>query len=165
MSIRFTLSGGDFKFDAEGAKAELNQYLNDFVKRGGIKWLGATVLAIIPTWSKASRATFQKLARELGTSIPYGPQLSRKDREPLGLSTGSGSGFFPSTTGQPYFIYSSTLRYLEYNEYNRAVAGLPPKPFSNFVTRTPYRFQDKGAAAWAAHLTTFKLPDLTKYLG
>ena len=162
--MKLTFSGRSFKFNKGKAKAELNAYLNNFVKRGGVKWLGATVLAVIPTWSKASRATFQTLAKDLGTSIPYGPLVSLKDREALGRSSSAGSGFFPSSKGQPYFIYSSTLHYLEYNEYNRAVAGLPPQPFSNFVRNTPYRFQDRGAIVWEIHLKTLRIPNPLKYL-
>jgi len=150
-------------FNASSAKKELTTYIQDFVKSGGRKWLDATVRKIIPTWSKASRATFQKLARDLGTSIPYGPLRSQTDRESLGLANSAGSGFFVTSAGT-HFVYTTQLRYLIYNEYNAAVAGPPPQPWSNNVRFTPYHFQDAGDKSWEAHAKTIKIPDPTKWM-
>lgn len=163
MGFRLLKRKGDLKFDVKSAVSELESYVQQFVKDGGIKWLDATVLAIIPTWSGASRATFEKLARDLGTSIPIGPIRSKKDRQSLGRSTSQGSGFF-SETGKHYFVYTTQLRYLIYNEFNLATKGPPPQPFSNNVRFTPYRFQDAGDKAWAKHVTTFKFPSVWKHL-
>lgn len=160
----FLISGrGKLEFNKRAAEKELNAYLREFVRQGGVKWLGATVLTVIPTWSKASRATFQKLAKDLGTSIPYGPQRSRKDREALGLANSNGSGFF-NKGNEHYFIYTTQLRYLIYNEFNRATKGPPPQPFSDHVRFTPYRFQDKGDASWELHVKTIKIPSVWKHL-
>jgi len=150
--------------DIGGYKRHLSDYMEDWLKQAGREWLQATVLAIIPTWSKASRATFQKLARELGTGIPYGPQLSRKDRESLGLSTGSGSGLeLDPENSRWHFKYHSTLRYLAYNEYNRAVKGTN-NVFYGLRTPTPYHFQEKGVAAFE-HFTRYtELPNPFKFI-
>lgn len=155
---------GKLKYNTHRAVAEFNAYVKEFVRQGGIKWLDATVIKIIPTWSKASRATFQKLARDLGTSVPYGAQRSRKDREQLGLNSSKGSGFFSDAQGRHYFVYTTQLRYLIYNEFNRATKGPPPQPFSDNVRFTPYRFQDAGDAAWRKHAKTFRPPKTWKYL-
>lgn len=163
MGFRLTNKKGKLKYNTRAAIIDLEEYLDSFVRAGGIKWLDATVLAIIPTWSKASRATFQKLANDLGTSIPYGTQRSKRDREALGLRNSKGSGL-TSDKGQHYFVYTTQLRYLIYNEFNRATAGPPPQPFSNNVRFTPYRFQDAGDQAWLKHMTTFKPPEVWNHL-
>jgi hypothetical protein len=155
---------GKLQYNTSAAVTELNQYVKEFVRIGGIKWLDATVIAIIPTWSGASRATFEKLANDLGTSIPYGPQRSKKDRRPLGRSESAGSGFFTDAQGRHYFIYRTQLRYLIYNEFNRATKGPPPQPFSDNVRFTPYHFQDKGDKAWLAYAKKFKPPKTWKHL-
>lgn len=155
---------GKLQYNTQHAVTALNQYVKEFVKQGGIKWLDATVLKIIPTWSGASRATFEKLAQDLGTSIPYGPQRSRKDRRPLGRATSAGSGFFSNAQGQHYFVYTTQLRYLIYNEFNKATAGPPPQPFSDAVRFTPYHFQDAGDKAWRIYEKKFKPPPVWKFL-
>lgn len=163
--LRLTVRGkGKLNYNLHAAVSELNKYTKEFVRIGGIKWLDATVIAIIPTWSKASRATFQKLAKELGTSVPYGPLRSRKDREDLGLSNSDGSGFFSSDSGEHYFIYTTQLRYLIYNEFNKATKGTPPQPFSDNVRNTPYHFQDAGDKAWKAYVKEFRPPKVWKHL-
>lgn len=162
---KFTVKGrGKLRYNRDAAVTELNQYVKEFVRIGGIKWLDATVIAIIPTWSKASRATFQKLAQDLGTSIPYGPLRSKKDREDLGLRNSDGSGFFTNAFGEHYFVYTTQLRYLIYNEFNRAMKGTPPQPFSDNVRNTPYKFQDAGDKAWQAYVKTIKIPKVWKHI-
>jgi len=164
MRFKIISRKGKLKYDTSGAITELNQYIKEFVRIGGIKWLDATVIAIIPTWSKASRATFQKLASDLGTSIPYGPQRSKKDRESLGRSNSAGSGFFTDAFGRHFFIYTTQLRYLIYNEFNRATKGTPPQPFSDNVQNTPYHFQDAGDRMWNAYAKKLRLPKVWKHL-
>lgn len=148
-------------------KRALDQYLTVMLKNGGKKWLNATVRTSthIPTWSGASRATFQKLAQELGTSVPIGPIRAKKDRTALGRANAQGSGVFINTSkGLWQFAYQTQLRYLIYNEYNLAVAGPPPRPFSNNVRYTPYGFQEKGARAWFEFTKNLSLPSPFKYL-
>lgn len=164
MGFRLLFKKGKLVYDEKKAIADLNQYTKDFVIAGGIKWLDATVKAIIPTWSKASRATFQKLAKDLGTSIPYGPLRSAKDRENLGLQNSQGSGLTSNDKGEHYFIYTTQLRYLIYNEFNKATAGSPPQPFSNSVRFTPYRFQDQGNVTWLDHAKAYNPPNTWSYL-
>lgn len=158
--MKFKVNGyGKLRFNKTGAIRELDEYVAKFVKEGGVRWLGATVEAVpIPTWSGASRATFEKLARDLGTSVPIGPIRSRKDRTSLGRSTSAGSGYF-RVQHSSYFIYTTQLRYLRYNEFNAAVAGPPPQPFSDNVRFTPYRFQDLGDKAWDKYARGIKIPD------
>lgn len=155
------------KLDLAGYKAELHKYMQDWIKQAAQRWLLATVISIIPTWSKASRATFQALARDVGMSVPYGPQKSRKDREALGLSTGEGGLDLDPGAARWYFYYRSSLRYLAYNEYNKAVWGPePPAPFrkAGLHAATPYHFQEAGEKEFKDFARFTKLPNPYKHL-
>lgn len=165
--MKFKPNFVSLELDMPEYKRALDQYLTTKLKLGGRKWLDATVRTSthIPTWSGASRATFQKLAQELGTSVPIGIIRAHKDRTALGRACAQGSGVFVNTSrGLWQFVYQTQLRYLKYNEYNRAVAGTPPQPFSNNVRYTPYGFQAKGAKAWFAFTKNLSLPSPFKYL-
>jgi hypothetical protein len=165
--MKFTPDFVALDLDLTSYKQKLSSYMVDWLKQAGREWLQATVLAVIPTWSRASRATFQKLAGELGMMIPYGPRLSRKDRTSLGLATGSGSGLeLDPGASRWHFVYSSTLRYLAYNEYNRVVYGQAPNVFSRKGLRnpTPYHFQDKGQKAFESFTRFTALPDPFQFL-
>jgi hypothetical protein len=151
-------------FDKAGYRKAMLNALRNLNERAGQAWIHAAVnSAPIPTWSGASRATFQKLARELGTSVPIGPIRSKKSRVGLGAATASGSGVIEDGDFIG-FIYTTNLRYLAYNEYNRAVKGRPPQPYSNAVRFTPYQFQKAAQAAWEEEAKKAKLPDPYRYL-
>ena len=165
--MKFKANFRALSFDLKGYRTHLNGYMTDWLKHSGREWLSAAVLVVIPTWSKASRATFQKLASELGTVIPYGPQLSEKNRESLGLSAGEGSGLkLDAKKSRWHFRYRSTLRYLAYNEYNRVVYGKAPNVFSRsgLTNPTPYHFQGKGLAAFEMFTQYTELPDPRKFM-
>jgi hypothetical protein len=165
--MRFTHHFTALELDVAAYKRYLNEAMEDWLKQAGREWLLATVLTVIPTWSKASRATFQKLARELGTSVPYGPQKSYKDRESLGLSTSQGSGLeLDPGNSRWYFKYQTSLRYLAYNEYNRVVYGQAPNVFSRsgLKASTPYHFQVRGQKAFDAFTRFTELPNPFKFL-
>lgn len=140
--------------------------LRTYNERAGQAWIDAAVNRTpIPTWSGASRATFQKLAAELGTTVPIGPIRSQRDRTSLGKSSSAGSGVIEDPrSGYVGFIYETNLQYLAYNEYNQAVAGLPPQPFSNNVRFTPYNFRSRAHAAWLGVAQTAKLPNPYQYI-
>lgn len=145
-------------------QAVLLNHLRSLNERAGQAWLRVvTEETPIPTWSGASRATFQKLARDLGTSVPIGPIRAKKNRVSLGLANAGQSGTFEDGLSVG-FIYETTLRYLAYNEYNAAVAGPPPQPYSNNVRFTPYNFQDRARPVWEAMVKKAKMPNITKYI-
>jgi hypothetical protein len=160
------------KFKAEFYTMHLNmgayekamlKALRKYNERAGRAWIHTAVdMTPIPTWSGASRATFQKLASELGTSVPIG-SLRTKSRVSLGRSTSAGSGIIENKS-YVGFQYSTNLRYLAYNEYNAARAGTPPAPFSNNVRFTPYGFQDRARSAWEDVAKTAELLNPYKYL-
>jgi len=165
--MRFTPNFRAPVLDVAAYRQQLNKYMEEWLKQAGREWLRATVIAVIPTWSKASRATFQKLAGELGMVIPYGPQLSRKDRESLGRSTSSDSGLrLDPANSRWHFKYHTGLRYLAYNEYNSVVYGTAPNVFSRSGLRhpTPYHFQQKGQEAFNSFTRYTELPNPYKFL-
>lgn len=153
--------------DLSAYKAELNRHMEDWIKKAARAWLQATVISIIPTWSKASRATFQALARDVGETVPYGPLQSNEDREALGLSTGQGGVVNNPAKYRWHFFYHSTLRYLAYNEYNKAVWGpRPPNPFSRsgLRSKTPYHFQEAGGKEFDNFSRFTQLPNPFSFL-
>jgi len=165
--MKFTYKFTAVDLDVEGYARQLNKYMEDWLKQAAKEWLNATVLAVIPTWSKASRATFQKLASEVGMVIPYGPLRSGIDRTSLGLASSRGSGLeLDPGNHKWHFKYQSTLKYLAYNEYNRVVYGVAPGVFSRSGLRnpTPYNFQEKGARAFEEFARFTELPNPYKYL-
>ena len=147
--------------DVDKYSRDLLKYLQDLNSRAGREWVTAVIdKTPIPTWSGASRATFTKLASELGTSVVFGPQKSKKSRKSLGKSASTNSGVLENLQeGYVGFVYETNLRYLVYNEYNAAVAGPPPQPLTNNVRFTPYHFQGRGAQAWQKVASKAKLPN------
>jgi len=143
-------------------KRALDDYMQETIKDAAKSWL-RTVLVIIPTWSRASRATFEALANEVGFNVTYGPQRSRKDRLLLGMQ--SGDGGLKIKKNQSYrFFYTTSLRYLIYNEYNKAVPGPPPQPYTELIHDTPYKFQDAGEKDFRSYAENYvKLPNPLDY--
>jgi len=156
MTTRWKPNLKEITFDLKGYKAELDRFLIEETKESARSWL-RTVLVIIPTWSRASRATFEALADSVGFNITYGPQLSRKDRLTLGLQTGRG-GLKIAKYKTYKFFYETDLRYLAYNEANRAVAGPPPRPFGQLTHPTPYKFQEAGENDFLSRSDQIRLP-------
>ena len=165
------MAGTGFKTNFKWMKLDLVQYrrvmlnhLRSLNEKAGQAWIRAAVDETpIPTWSGASRATFQRLASELGTSVPLGPIRSKTNRVALGKASSAGSGVFEKEY-EVGFTYETHLQYLVYNEYNAAVQGPPPQPYSNRVRFTPYHFQPRAESAWRAVAETAKLPNPYRYL-
>ena len=126
-------------------------------KEGARVWLD-TVLAIVPTWSGASRATFEALAQAVGYNVTYGPIRSFKDRRRLGQGTGFG-GLRRDGAGRYSFYYRTDLRYLIFNEANQARRGVAGV-FKGLINPTPYKFFEKGEKAYLAYARTVRLPSV-----
>lgn len=160
----FTTKFKWMKLDLAGYRRVMLNHLRSLNEKAGQAWIKAAVDETpIPTWSGASRATFQKLASELGTVVPLGPIRAKKNRVSLGKASSAASGVFEKGE-EVGFTYETTLQYLGYNEYNAAVAGKPPQPYSNRVRFTPYNFQPRAESAWRAVAETAKLPNPYRYL-
>ncbi len=149
-------------FDLAGYKNKLDEELTEITKDAARSWL-KTVLRIIPTWSRASRATFEALAREVGFTITYGPLVASKDRFQLGISTSKG-GLEITPLKSYHFFYETNLRYLAYNEANAAIAGDPPKPFGRLINPTPYNFIEAGDSDFMSFSQEVLLPNPFKFI-
>src|SRR5690606_12236487 len=125
--MKFTAEIYQIHFDRRAYEKYLQEVMAETVKEAARSWL-RTVLVIIPTWSRASRATFEELANAVGFDISYGPIRSKEDRLILGLTTGRGGVENKKTSW--HFFYETNLEYLTYNEYNRVIYGVAPGVFS-----------------------------------
>lgn len=126
---------------------DVDRQMRQLAEEAARVWLDA-VLAIVPTWSRASRATFEALAQAVGYKVTYGPVRAFSDRRPLGLSTGFG-GLMREAKGSYSFYYRSELRYLNFNESNVARVGVAGV-FKGLINPTPYNFKDAGEKAFRA---------------
>lgn len=155
--MRFNASVNLIKLDLRGYQKELDSHMRSEVTDAARSWL-TTVLTIVPTWSKASRATFEALGNAVGFTITYGPQRSRENRKALGESTGRGGLTVTKTSW--HFYYETDLRYLAYNELNQAIPGKAPGLFSRsgLTNPTPYKFQEAGKADFESIAKNVLLP-------
>ena len=153
-----------FKLDLAAYQRVLNPFMEDVLKTSGRIWLNSFIELIIPHWSGASRATFEKLATEFGTVVPYGQQQSWTDRKSLGRATSQASGLLlePSSF-RWHFVYASSLYHLAYNEYNVAVVGQGGVRWG-LIHPTPYHFQQAGMEAFANFARTITLPNPLPYI-
>ena len=69
-------------------KKGLHRHMSDAIARAAMEWLD-TVLAEIPTWSGASRATFIKLASEINFGVDIAPVAM--DRTSQGVTQSDGN--------------------------------------------------------------------------
>lgn len=130
------------ELDLTGYIDELNSRMQDTIRDAARSWL-TVVLAIIPTWSRASRATFNELAEAVNFNLTFDNVPSAPDRLLLGLRTGRGGIETDNRTFWKFF-YETDLRYLAFNEFNRAVVG-QNGVFAGLKRPGPYRFQRAGA--------------------
>jgi hypothetical protein len=163
--MKFKTSFKAITLDTAAYSRVLLKYLRGLNSKAGTAWIDTAVNKTpIPTWSGASRATFSKLALELGTSVTIGPIRSKKNRTGLGAASSNSRVIEQMQDGYIGFMYETSLRYLAYNEYNAAVAGPPPQPFTNNVRFTPYHFQGRAEQAWQKVADKARLPNPYKHL-
>ena len=153
----------EIDFDLDGYINHLDEHMRDMTKEAARSWL-TKVLSIVPTWSRASRATFEALGQSTGFIVSYGPIRAPKDRWSLGKSTGRGELEFTNTSWS--FWYETDLRYLAYNDQNAAIYGVAPGVFSRAgIPNTPYNFVEAGQIDFKSFARNFvKLVDPTLYI-
>ena len=129
------------RIDLAKYRKALDKHLRETIAQALMEWLEATVLAEVPVWSGASRATFLQLARNIEYNIPIFPVApSRVGR---GMSESNGSLETDEAKGRYVFKYQTTLPWLIINEYFDATQwGFHLKKPG------PYDFQSKGQAAF-----------------
>ena len=162
--MKFTAKFHGMSIDLDAYKVAMLKRLRGLNEKAGQAWINEVVNNTpIPTWSGASRATFQSLARELGTTVPLGP-LRTKSRAALGRANSDSRVLEEKSKNYVGFQYSTSLRYLAYNEYHAATAGAPPRPYSNNVRFTPYHFLPRAEKSWQTVANDAKLPDPYKFM-
>lgn len=160
--MRFKAETNLIVFNKKAYLKHLDEVMTEYTKEAAKKWL-TTVLVIIPVWSEASHATFNELAEAVGFNIPFGNSISRKDRRLLGFQEGRG-GLELKNKGEWYFYYESTLRYLNWNEYNHAVKGDGSGVFSKLRNPGPYKFQEAGANEFRSFAENVLLPSPMSFI-
>ena len=150
-------------FNKRGWRAALNREMKETTKEAARKWL-TVVTGIIPTWSRASLATFSKLAASVGFPIPFGSVASTApgDRSSLGKTNSDGGLMFEKESW--HFFYETDLQYLVWNEFNVAVKGDGSGIYSSLKRPTPYRFQQAGANEFESFAREVKFPNPGKFI-
>ncbi len=140
------------RIDLDKYRRVLDKQLREDIAQAIMQWLEATVLAEVPVWSGASRATFLALARNIEYNIPISPVApSRVGR---GMAESSGSLETDAMKGRYVFQYQTTLPWLIVNEYFDATQwGFHLKKPG------PYDFQKKGEAAFRSFAENVRLPN------
>jgi len=137
----------------------LHEELSNEIAHAAFVWLEA-VLAEIPTWSGASRATFLRLAREVEYAISIEPKVI--SRIPYGQRSGDGEVTANPQKGIYTFKYSTTLAHLIHNEFNSPESD--PAVFHRLRFPGPYHFQQKGQEAFRRFAAQVRLPSPLKSL-
>ena len=159
--MKFTPQFAIPRIDVAAYRDALDQHMRNMIAQGLVVWLEA-VLAEIPVWSGASRATFVKLARSISYSIPIAPVAV--DRTGMGEASGDGGTVTDKRTGEYTFTYSTTLPWLIWNEYHNANVEPDPSLFYRVIKEGPYNFQVVGARAFLRFAETAGLPPVKPHV-
>ena len=150
--MKFTGTLAAIRLDLAKYRYKMDKSLREATAHAIMEWLQATVLAEVPVWSGASRATFLALARMIEYNIPIMPVVP--SRVARGAAESSGSLETDSTKGRYVFTYRTTLPWLIVNEYfDATVWGF------HLWKRGPYDFQTKGQTAFHEFAKTVRLPN------
>ena len=144
------------RIDVAAYRNALDAHMKGVISQALMEWLEA-VLAEIPVWSGASRATFVKVAQQIGYNLPVAPAAvqavhglftSRIDRTAMGTAQSDGTLTADKEIGEYTFTYSTTLPWLIWNEYHNANVDPDPTLFYRLIDPGPYNFQVAGARAF-----------------
>jgi len=160
--MKFTSEAFLINFNKVVWKKALDDEMMETTVEAAIKWL-TVVTVLIPTWSRASLATFSELASSVGFPIPYGPMVAFQDRTDLGTETSTG-GLLIESLRSWHFYYETDLFYLAWNDFNHAVKGDGSGVYSQLLNPGPYRFQQAGENEFRSFAEQVKLPDPLAYI-
>jgi len=151
--MKFKGSLVSFRINFPDYQKRLHESLSNDIAHAAFVWLEA-VLAEIPTWSGASRATFLQLAREVEYALTIAPKV--QSAIPYGQRHGEGEVTSDPKKGIYTFSYSTDLRRLVHNEYNTPDSD--PNVFYRLLRPGPYHFQLKGQEAFRKFAGDVRLP-------
>lgn len=154
-AIRKQFALKTFRFSLGKYRKAVKDEMEEEIKEAARDWL-ATVIGIVPVWSRASHATFKPLADAVGFVIPTQPLIAKKDRSALGESESKGGLDFKKDTY--HFFYETRLQYLSANEFMH-VEFPEHGIFSpqGLRTQTPFNFTGQAAEQFAKR--TPRLPN------
>ena len=170
--MKFTTQFSMPRIDVAAYRNALDRHMSDLIAQAVLVWLEA-VLAEIPVWSGASRATFVKLASAIGHSLPIAPAAvsaahglftSRINRTGMGQAASDGRVTADKQTGEYSFTYSTTLPWLIWNEYHNANVDPDPSLFYRVLKEGPYNFQVVGARAFLRFADNVDLPSVRPFV-
>ena len=171
-TMKFTAQFSIPRIDVSAYRSALDRHMKEAIAQALMTWLEA-VLAEIPVWSGASRATFVKLASAIGYSLPVAPAAvnaahglftSRIDRTGMGQASSDGQMVTDKATGEYSFTYSTTLPWLIWNEYHNANVESDPSLFYRVIKEGPYNFRAVGARAFLRFADNVDLPSVKPYV-
>lgn len=159
--MRFTASLAAPSLDVAGYRKALHAHMQAMIAQGLMEWLEA-VLAKIPVWSGASRATFIPLASRIQFNIPISPKVI--DRRGVGIASAAGPLEIDEEKGRYAFEYRTWLPWLVWNEYHNANVDPDPGLFARLLKPGPYNFQVKGYEAFKQFSQKVDLPAVSRYV-
>jgi hypothetical protein len=170
--MKFTAQFSIPRIDVAAYRNALDNHMKAAIAQGLMEWLEA-VLAEIPVWSGASRATFVKLAQQIGYNLPVAPAAveaahglftERMDRTWMGMAQSDGKLTADKESGEYTFTYTTTLPWLIWNEYHNANVEPDPTLFYRLIEPGPYNFQVTGARAFLRFAETVDLPKVKPHM-
>jgi len=161
--MKFTYQFRRPKLNLERFKKELDKHMREMLAMGLVAWLDV-VTAEVPVWSGASRATFLKIAGEIGFPVTVGGGTAPEDRTGIGEAASKGKIIADIGTGEYAFVYGTSLPWLIWNEYHNANIDPDPTLFGRLKKPGPYNFQAKGAAAFIHETRQVGLPKVAPFI-
>jgi hypothetical protein len=165
--MKFTAQFSVPRIDVAAYRNALDAHMKAAIAQALMEWLEA-VLAEIPVWSGASRATFVKLAQQIGYGLPVAPAATttgeRINRTWMGMAQSDGKLATDKETGEYTFTYSTTLPWLIWNEYHNANVEPDPSLFYRLIEPGPYNFQVVGARAFLRFAENVDLVPVTPHV-
>lgn len=146
-----------------GYRTALDKHMREVIGQAVMEWLDV-VLAEVPLWSGASRATFHKLQQAVGHSYSYG---FSGERGRMGEEMSTGEIETRADKGTYTFTYGTTLPHLIWNEYHNAnvdpdATKWPPP--AELHKPGPYGFQRIGEYAFKKFAESVKLPAVAPFV-
>ena len=161
--MKFTHTYRFPRFNLGGYKQALDKSMREILAQGLMAWLEA-VVAEVPVWSGASRATFVKIASKIDASVPIGGGPAPTDRIGIGMAASTGEMTTDISSGLYVFTYGTSLPWLIWNEFHNANIDPDPTLFAKLKRPGPYDFQVKGAAAFLHTTSSASLPAVAPFL-
>jgi len=159
--IRATLRAPEIRLGAY--KAAFANAAEANIAQSAFVWV-STAVAIIPVWSGASRATFEKLASDISFNFENTPKSPGIDARDVGRAESEGGVSSDRNNGVFRFTYATSLEHLIFNENNDANQGGDPNVFFRLINPGPYNFVEQANDAARPVLEDFVPPNVEAYI-